>query len=686
MNRRLFLRGLLASVGAFGLSSCGLWPTPEPTSTPFPTDTPTLTPLPSETPTTTPTLTPNPTLTPTPTATPSPTPVLAGTPYALAPAAITEGNIRQMSELARWGRGLAQDLAFSPDGSRLAAASELGIYFYQSDRLSLQTTLDKNPVRRLAFTPNGQKIAAAGVELLIWDLKTRQNSSLGKIAPAFALAFSADGTRLALLAQEVGSPVSLQTWDVASQKLLASVILAGSPTQVAAAALSKDFALVALHGHQGPVGLWHGDGTKLADIPLSNQTLGPLAFSPDGSAIAVGYPDEVENYTNTNLVKVYSLPTASPQYDLYPEGGVEGIHEALRSLAFSADGQWIAAGYANGMARVWQAKAGPARRKLAGKGDASLVVFSPDGSRLASAGLNIWELNGSTVQASLPDHFTPAADLAISPDGATAAIASFGAIELRRVNSGAILTTIDGVAARISGLSYSPDGKYLAAACGDGTARLWRADGRYLTIIGAPTYPMWATAFSPDSLRMIVGGENGKVEIYDIQKFTLVGSVLEPYVTTRLAYLPDKTRYASLTSSGLYIRTLKGDLSRVIGGTGIEDMAFSPDGTLVALAGSEILRLVESATGKLVYSFYNPALNSQGSPCALAYSPDGAFLAVGRTEGTIDLHWASDGSLLHSLQGHRGKVTRLKFTPQTRQLISTGQDGTVRVWGVPGQG
>ena len=40
---------------------------------------------------------------------------------------------------------------------------------------------------------------------------------------------------------------------------------------------------------------------------------------------------------------------------------------------------------------------------------------------------------------------------------------SFGAIELRQVNSGAIVTTIDGVAARISGLSYSPDGQYLAA-------------------------------------------------------------------------------------------------------------------------------------------------------------------------------------------------------------------------------
>lgn len=681
MNRRLFLRGLLTSLGGLGLSACNLPFIATPISTPVPTETPTATPLPTMTMTPTATLTPIPTSTPTPTPTPSPTPVYAGTPFTMAQGGITEANVRMMSELARWGRGLARDLVWAPGGKRLAVASELGIYIYQADNLSLEAVLDKNPARRIAFTSDGQKLAAAGTELLLWDLKTFKSVSFGKIPPAYFLAFSQDGSRLGIIAQEIGTSASILTWKITNQKLTSTVILDGAPTQIVTAVLSSDFTLAALHAHQGPVGVWLADGSKLIEIPAARQLPGPIAFSPDSGAIVVGYPDDLENYQNSNLVRVYSLPATAQQYNLFPEGGVEGIYEALRSVAFSSDGQLIAAGYANGEARVWQTKAGPALKKLTGKGDAALVTFSPDGTRLASAGLDVWDLPSGALQASQTEHFPPTIDMAISPDGQTVALSGYGVIELRQIDNGSIRRIIDGVSARINGLSYSPDGQYLAAACSDGTTRLWRAaDGRYLTLIGTPTYPMWASAFSTDSKRIIFGGENGKIQIYDIENGAVIGSVLEPYVTSRLAYLPDGTRYASLTSSGLYIRTLNGNLARVIAGTGIEDMAFSPDGSLVALAGSEILRMVETATGKLVYSCYATALKT---PSALAYSPDGAFLAVGRMDGSIDLYWASDGSLLHSLQGHRAKVTRLKFTPQIRQLISTGLDGTVRVWGIP---
>lgn len=690
MNRRRFLRTLLGGLGAAGLSACNL-PVQLPpnlipwiatrTATPSPTETPTETPTPPPTSTPPPTLTPTPTATFTPTPTLTPTPRLAGTRLPPATETITEANIQRMAELARWGRGLARDLAWAPGGARLAVASELGVHIYQANNLAPLAMLDKNPVRRLAFSPDGQKLAAAGSELLLWDLKTLQPVSLGKTAPAFCLAFSRDGTRLAAVAQEAGAPASLVTWDAASRRQLSAVQLAGAPAQLAAAALSPNFAHAAARAHLGPLGLWNADGAKHLDIPAFKQLPGPFAFSPDGGSLAVGYPDDTENYLNTNRLRVYALSDAALRFELFSEGGVEGIYEGLRSVSFSPDGQRIAAGYANGAAEIWQAKTGPVVQKLRGKGPADLIAFSPDAALLASAGLDVWRLADASLLASQPEHFAPATDMLLSPDGLSIALAGFGQIEVRDTDSGAIRYTIDGAQTRFSGMSYSPDGVFLAAACGDGTARLFRAsDGKYLTLIGSPTYPMWATAFSADGKHIIFGGENGKIQVWNIEQAAVVGTILEPFVTSRLAYLPDGSHYVSLTSAGLYIRDLKGNLSSVIAGTGLEDMALSPDGNFVALAGNNLLRMAETATGKLVYSFYAPGVDN---PCALAYSANSAFLAVGRENGSIDLYWAGDGSKLHTLRGHRGKVTRLQFTPQTRQLISTGHDGAVRVWGIP---
>ena len=76
---------------------------------------------------------------------------------------------------------------------------------------------------------------------------------------------------------------------------------------------------------------------------------------------------------------------------------------------------------------------------------------------------------------------------------------------------------------------------------------------------------------------------------------------------------------------------------------------------------------------------YDP---NRASPTALAYSDNGAFLAVGRADGSIDILWAGDGQHLRTLTGHSGPIRRLAFTPSAGLLLSAGADGTLRVWGI----
>src|SRR5262245_44726171 len=80
------------------------------------------------------TLTPEPTFTPTITPTLK-LPVALGTQFTQAGAALSADNINQIAELARWGKGVITDTAYSPDGKLFAVATTLGVSLYQAGAL-----------------------------------------------------------------------------------------------------------------------------------------------------------------------------------------------------------------------------------------------------------------------------------------------------------------------------------------------------------------------------------------------------------------------------------------------------------------------------------------------------------------------------------------------------------------------
>jgi WD40 repeat protein len=400
-----------------------------------------------------------------------------------------------------------------------------------------------------------------------------------------------------------------------------------------------------------------------------------VAFSPDGQALAAGGLD--------GMVRVWESTTGREVHTL------RGHAHIVFGVAFSPDGRTLASAGEDHTVRVWDAATGGAVRVLRGHTDqVQGVTYSPDGRTLASAGndrtVRVWDAATGRELLTLRGHTHWVNGVAYSPDGRTLASAcEDGTARVWDAATGRsvrILSGHSGVAKRVA---FSPDGRTLAAAYGDGVVKLWdAATGRELLALRGHARWVNGVAFSPDGRTLASGGHDRSVRLWDVatgrELLILRGLAAD---VRGVAYSPDGRHLAAAgadetimlwdVSADREAITLVGQADVVRG------VAFSPDGRTLASGGDDgTVRVWDAAAGQEIRALRG----HQAAVWSVSYSPDGRTLASASWDHTVRLWDADTGREVRVLSGHTAKVLAVAYGPDGRTLASAGVDRSVRVW------
>jgi WD40 repeat protein len=588
-------------------------------------------------------------------------------------------------------------VAFSPDGRRLATASKDGaarLWDGTSGAPASAPLRHKAAVIVVAFSPDGTRLGtASGDTASLWDA-----ASGAPIGPPLlhdgavnAIAFSPDGTLLATAA----SDDLVRVWDTTTAAL--HIAASRHEDRVNCVAFSPDGTRFASASDDHTARIWDArTGVQMGASLSHEKGVDVVAFSPDGTRVATASWDKT--------ARLWDAQTGAPI------GAKMDIQSDPWGIAFSPDGSQLATA-ASDAARLWDGRTGsPVAEPMRQQSAVSAVAFSPDGTRLATASFDhtarVWKTHGSWAQFTNLQHDAPVETVAFSRDG-------------KRVVTGADLATVsergtvrfwnsaDGT--RLEALTIgaflpvalSPDGNSMAAISSDGSARLW--DVRSGELVGSPmrhgddangsnSY-IEAIAFSPDGSRIATGGSDSTLRVWDGRTGIAIGMPLrlQSHVTT-VTFSPDGQRLAAgmddftahlwdartLSPIGPILRPSKEGEWQELARRLTHGVVFSPDGTRLATAMSDnTVRMWDAKTGAPVSA---PMQHSKYIT-DITFSPDGTRLATASADNSAQLWDAKTGVSLGAM-AHDGIVWALAFSPDGTRLTTASQDATVRLWDV----
>jgi WD40 repeat protein/serine/threonine protein kinase len=231
------------------------------------------------------------------------------------------------------------------------------------------------------------------------------------------------------------------------------------------------------------------------------------------------------------------------------------------------------------------------------------------------------------------------------------------------------------------GLAYSPDGRKVASAAEDHTARVWdAATGKPLAVLTGHADKLLGIAFSPSGDKVVTASADGTVRQWDASTGKPTGIPYRGHhheVHTAI-YSPDGHWIASGDQGGairIWDADNQNDVALLHGHTGVVlQLAFGPD-------GRQLVSVSDDRTARLWAVGFSPTVlrGHTNYVYPVSYSPDGRWIATGSWDGTIRIWDAESGEASATLhQG--GNVRALAFSRDASWLVAGGDD--LQTWDV----
>jgi WD40 repeat protein len=244
------------------------------------------------------------------------------------------------------------------------------------------------------------------------------------------------------------------------------------------------------------------------------------------------------------------------------------------------------------------------------------------------------------------------------------------------------ITRLEGHDGEIERAKFSPDGKMIATASSDGTAKLWALDGDLIATLEGHNGVVSDVSFAPRETIIATASHDNTAKLWS-PNGTLITTFKGHSDRIRRIIFSPKGEYI-LTGSfdgtskiwnknGENITTLRGHNDVIF------DAQFSSEGDTIATASYDGTVKLWGYDGSLIHTLEDKNYRIS----SFSFSPDGKTIATAGSDGIARI-WNKDGKVITTLVGHTDSVDSVQFSPDGQNLVTTSY-GVSKVWKVNGE-
>jgi WD40 repeat protein len=423
-----------------------------------------------------------------------------------------------------------ESVSLSKDGRYLASGSkDATIKIWDLETGKCIKTFDEHQkqVKSVCFSPADEGLLVSGSsdgDIMLWNVNKLEyiKTLEGHTDIIEVVRFSHDGLMIA----SGGDDRETKLWSVPEKQCLRT--LRGFTNWIWSVAFSPDDRTLASANGDWTVRLWDIEEQKECCLSPKEHTSAAMsvAFRKGGKILASCSDDQT--------IKLWSMEKdqqGSTKNLVGIHTNSEGHKDRIKCVCFSPDGsKLVSAGYDTKII-LWDVEPGDNPRlgehKELGKHENQIwsVVFSPDGKLLASCSndntIKLWDVSTRECLVTLPDHEDDVWSVAFNHDGTLLASGSEDkTVKLWDITNPKYVTclhTLKGHGEWIWSVAFSPNGELVASGSGDNTVRLWDVKtGKCLRKFDDHKDCVWTVAFSHNSQILASGSSDETIKLWDV--------------------------------------------------------------------------------------------------------------------------------------------------------------------------